>query len=114
MHATIRQQRQHAFLRYWLVSNVVLLLPSMLIPPLALFLSLNLVLGFVHRRKISKAFISTASCYHCGVEIDLVDSAWACGCGFRRAGGHAFDPCPGCSSHISQMPCPSCQMTLLI
>ncbi len=109
---SIRATRQAYFLGYWSASSAVLLLLSLAGSFFAFLFAVNAVLSIVFRRQLMKVFLSTATCYHCGAQIDLAHAVWRCGCGYRRAGSHVFDRCPHCRAYTSYFPCPRCDVGL--
>lgn len=116
MYTSLRAARRRAFISYYLTSTLALIALGFIIKDFTLF-AINAVLAVVWRRTIAKWFVSTTDCYHCGMGIDLDQTIWQCGCGFRRAcraGAHVFDTCPQCSSSADVFPCTGCQVSLLI
>lgn len=111
---TIRNQRNAVLRGYWIKSTMLLFLVGLWCLPVMFLCALNAVISPLFARALSKYFISTATCYHCGYSMDLDQLVMHCGCGFTYAGAHLFDLCPSCKGEFDQTSCPSCRVSLVI
>ena len=65
-----------------------------------------------YRRAIQRLFLSTETCYNCGLRIGLV-GLWSCQCGFNMA-RNLLARCPGCKTYTDEISCPRCGVTLRV